>query len=382
MSSLGSATRPSGNSGKSRTIGMRGWYARPASRRITRDARHRDRLVPARPARPRPPGAHRRGPRAPTASCPCSCSTTALLQRPLPVRPARALPARLPARAARRAARARRRPRRARRRARSGAGRARARDRRAASCTSPPTSRRSRWRATAACEARDGGAGVEVVRHPGLFVADVGKPRTKDGKPYSVFSPFWRALDAARPRARCTARRARSPCPRASTVGEIPSPTRSGSRPTCPSRSRPARPPAASACTRGSRTGSPTTPTATTGSRAAPRSSRPTCTSGCLSPRELEQRARDAGRARGRPSSCASSCWRDFYAHVLLNNPGNARHAHQRAMDELEWEDDDEAFERLARGPHGLPRRRRRDAPARRPRLDPQPRAADRRARS
>ena len=34
---------------------------------------------------------------------------------------------------------------------------------------------------------------VEVVRHPGLFVADVGMPRTKGGKPYSVFSPFWRA---------------------------------------------------------------------------------------------------------------------------------------------------------------------------------------------
>ena len=28
---------------------------------------------------------------------------------------------------------------------------------------------------------------------PGMFVADVGKPRTKDGKPFSVFSPFWRA---------------------------------------------------------------------------------------------------------------------------------------------------------------------------------------------
>src|SRR5215216_4339002 len=32
---------------------------------------------------------------------------------------------------------------------------------------------------------------IEVVRHPGLFVADVGKPRTKDGRPFSVFSPFW-----------------------------------------------------------------------------------------------------------------------------------------------------------------------------------------------
>jgi deoxyribodipyrimidine photo-lyase len=33
---------------------------------------------------------------------------------------------------------------------------------------------------------------VAVRRHPGNFVADVGAPRTADGRPYSVFSPFWR----------------------------------------------------------------------------------------------------------------------------------------------------------------------------------------------
>src|SRR3954453_16342527 len=42
------------------------------------------------------------------------------------------------------------------------------------------------------------GGGVEVVRHPGVFVADVGKPRTQDGRPFGVFSPFhraWQQLD-------------------------------------------------------------------------------------------------------------------------------------------------------------------------------------------
>ena len=48
-------------------------------------------------------------------------------------------------------------------------------------------------------------------------------------------------------------------------------------------------------------------------------------------------------------------CWRDFYAHVLLHHPGNARHAHQRAMDDLEWEDDDEAFEAWCEGRTGFP---------------------------
>src|SRR5687767_12812983 len=33
--------------------------------------------------------------------------------------------------------------------------------------------------------------GVEPVRHPGNFVADVGAPRTSAGKPFAVFSPFW-----------------------------------------------------------------------------------------------------------------------------------------------------------------------------------------------
>src|SRR5918994_6387337 len=44
------------------------------------------------------------------------------------------------------------------------------------------------------CEAMDE-AGVEVVRHPGLFAADVNKARTKDGRPFAVFSPFSRAWE-------------------------------------------------------------------------------------------------------------------------------------------------------------------------------------------
>ena len=33
---------------------------------------------------------------------------------------------------------------------------------------------------------------VAVRRVPGNFVADVGAPRTSDGRPFTVFSPFWR----------------------------------------------------------------------------------------------------------------------------------------------------------------------------------------------
>ena len=36
---------------------------------------------------------------------------------------------------------------------------------------------------------------AEVRRTPGNFVADVGVPKTSDGRPFSVFSPFWRAWE-------------------------------------------------------------------------------------------------------------------------------------------------------------------------------------------
>jgi deoxyribodipyrimidine photo-lyase len=48
-------------------------------------------------------------------------------------------------------------------------------------------------------------------------------------------------------------------------------------------------------------------------------------------------------------------CWRDFYAHVLLTNPANARQAYRREMDDLDWEDDDEAFEAWCEGRTGYP---------------------------
>ena len=40
-----------------------------------------------------------------------------------------------------------------------------------------------------------GSAGVQAVPMPGNFAADVSKPRTKNGKPLVVFTPFWRAWE-------------------------------------------------------------------------------------------------------------------------------------------------------------------------------------------
>ena len=47
--------------------------------------------------------------------------------------------------------------------------------------------------------------------------------------------------------------------------------------------------------------------------------------------------------------------WRDFYAHVLLHNPGNARHAYQRDYERLEWDDDPELLDAWRDGRTGYP---------------------------
>lgn len=46
---------------------------------------------------------------------------------------------------------------------------------------------------------------------------------------------------------------------------------------------------------------------------------------------------------------------RDFYAHVLLNHPGNARRAHRREFDRLEWDDDADLLDAWREGRTGFP---------------------------
>jgi deoxyribodipyrimidine photo-lyase len=75
---------------------------------------------------------------------------------------------------------------------------------------------------------------------------------------------------------------------------------------------------------------------------------------GCLSVREVEERA----RAKGGPGAAAfvrQLAWRDFYAHVLLAFPGNARHAYKREYDGLAWEEDRDALDAWREGRTGFP---------------------------
>ena len=75
---------------------------------------------------------------------------------------------------------------------------------------------------------------------------------------------------------------------------------------------------------------------------------------GCLSARETEERARAKGGA-GAAAFVRQLAWRDFYAHVLLHHPGNARGAYKRQFDRLEWEDDAGALEAWKTGRTGYP---------------------------
>ena len=198
------------------------------------------------------------------------------------------------------------------------------------------------------------GAGVEVVRHPGLFVADVAAPRTRDGRPFTVFSPFWRAW-------RELPRREVHGAPRrlALAEGVVPGPIPSlDELDLVDDLAEPFVP--------GERAGRERMHAWLEDGLAAyaDRHDRleggtselsPYLHFGCVSARELEQRALDAGPGDGPAAFARQLGWRDFYAHVLLHHPGNARHAHQEEMDALEWSDDDAGFDAWREGRTGYP---------------------------
>ena len=197
-------------------------------------------------------------------------------------------------------------------------------------------------------------AGVEPVRHPGLFVADVGKPRTKAGKPYAVFSPFWRAWTQLDRREVHGAPR-KLALPAGVKVGELPSADALGLPDDVPDPFPPGEAAARARMHAWLKDGIRDYADRHDRLEGGTSELSPYLHLGCLSPRELEQRARDAGAGKGPAEFVRQLCWRDFYAHVLLTNPANARHAHQPAMDELEWEDDEEAFEAWCEGRTGFP---------------------------
>jgi deoxyribodipyrimidine photo-lyase len=199
--------------------------------------------------------------------------------------------------------------------------------------------------------------GVEAVPGPGNFVADVGRPRTTAGKPFTVFTPFHRAWSALERR---TVHRAppRLPAlPRGLDRGAIPTLAQLGLADEEPLREPAVR--AGETAARDALADWLASDLAAYGDRhdrLAGGTSRlsPYLRFGCLSPREVEQRARRHGGA-GAAAFTRQLAWRDFYAHVLLHHPGNRLREHQERMRSLAWDEDPQLLAAWQEGRTGYP---------------------------
>ena len=200
------------------------------------------------------------------------------------------------------------------------------------------------------------GERVDLRLGPGLFIGRFNDLRTKDGRPFTVYSPFRRAWEQQERR---TVHRA---------PGEVRVPTRVRSdgipslealgfeRPArdLEERPEPGEAAAVKAMERWLRGGI---------HRYADRRNTlavPTSRMsqylhfGCLSPLRLEQRAAAAG-GRGAATYRRELAWRDFYAYVLVHHPRIPRNAFRPEMDELEWSDDADALAAWQEGRTGYP---------------------------
>jgi deoxyribodipyrimidine photo-lyase len=217
-----------------------------------------------------------------------------------------------------------------------------------------PYARRRDRRVTAAL--RD--AGVAAQPHGGGYLVNPSRPRTQGGKPYTVFTPFWRAIAEA----------PRRPIHRAPIdLPPLPSALRKGKLPSAAALNinnadvpepvvAPGEPAARAALERWLRTdlrhyadrhdalSDPGTSVLS-----------PYLRWGCLSARECEERAARHG-GPGAAAFVRQLAWRDFYAPQLLLFPDNLTQEFQeRYRSGLRWADDPEALEAWKGGQTGYP---------------------------
>ena len=214
-----------------------------------------------------------------------------------------------------------------------------------------PYARRRAGRVHDACaEAR-----VELCGHPGSTVVDdVRELRTKNGKPYTVFTPFWRAALGAphrevigAPRKVSMPSRVRKgQVPRLEDLGleeRVADPVPGGETEARRHLSNFVR----------SRVGRYGSSQDDLGDDGTSRLS-PYLHFGCLSPREVVERAPDDGKGPG--AFRRQVYWADFYRHVIYHFPGNQHHEHQeRYRGTLDWPGTDEQLEAWKQGRTGYP---------------------------
>jgi deoxyribodipyrimidine photo-lyase len=200
-----------------------------------------------------------------------------------------------------------------------------------------------------------GEADVEFVSHPGMFALDALEPvRTGQGKPYTVFTPFYKTWLGRPRRATTGAPRTLPPTGQKVVAGSLPTLESLGLTQEvidpAPGGERAGR----QALTRflnGPVDDYGDEHNTLTG-RAVSRLS-PYLHFGCISPREIEERL---GGSAGAQAFRRQICWRDFYAHVLGHYPRNAVHEFQeRYRGRLSWSHAEKHFEAWCEGRTGYP---------------------------
>lgn len=207
-------------------------------------------------------------------------------------------------------------------------------------------------------------AGVAGRAHPGVSVVDdVRAIRTGQGRPYSVFTPFYRTWAGVTRRAvldppkriEMPAKARHGRVPSLASLGleqEVAEPAPGGES---PGRARLAE--FLDGAVRDYDSGRDQA-----GASASSRLS-PYLRFGCLSPRAVEallpggtSAAAQAAEAKGPEALRRQLCWRDFYQHVLVHHPDNARQEFQpRYRGTLTWAGDDADFTAWTEGRTGFP---------------------------
>ncbi len=191
----------------------------------------------------------------------------------------------------------------------------------------------------ACARARDLKCSLDVPfhEHPGTFVVDdLDAIRTTAGKPYTVFTPFYRTWAELPRRQTHGAPRSLPPLPRGVDTGSLPSLSDLGLEQEIED----------PRCRGGERAG-----------RAAVRDGTsplsPYLHLGCISARELEDRLPDSDGAAAVRRQLG---WRDFFAQVLLHHPQNARSEHQaRYRGTIRWSRAHKRFDAWREGRTGYP---------------------------
>ncbi|WP_205695474.1 deoxyribodipyrimidine photo-lyase [Conexibacter sp. SYSU D00693] len=210
------------------------------------------------------------------------------------------------------------------------------------------------------------GAGVEARPRPGTYVTDPNRLRAPDGGPFGVFARFERLHREAPRRDVLPAPEHLAPLPDGLDPGRVPQVGELGDLPG-PLVPEPIREPGERAARAalddwvadGLAHYAERRPAQPGDQRGMARVQvsvlSPYLRWGCLSARECEARALDAG-GTGATAWRRQLAWRDFHAHVLLLRPGNAHHEHREELrGTLEFDHDADRLAAWQEGRTGFP---------------------------